>query len=142
MKYVLLPAPNVAREVDLICAIQPGALAESYTVEWEQVKPFRRLRNEMYNVTDSVISEEIPSVPTEYRCTVAVQHSSNENVDYIARVVFEKKGENSFHVSASVSVFCQTLVFFLTLQWCQPWAMILRMFQLLGVNLLPYLVQL
>lgn len=142
MKYVLLPALNVSREVDLICAIQPGVLAESYTVEWEQLEPFHRLRNEMYNVTDSVISEEVPSVPTEYRCRVAIQHSSNKNMDYIARVVFQKNGENSFHVSTSVSVFYQTLVFFLTLQWCRLWAMILKMFQLLSVNLLPYVVQL
>ena len=105
----------MSREVDLICAIQPGVLAERYTVEWDQLEPFHRLRDEMYNITDSVISEKIPSVPTEYRCTVAVQHSSNKNMEYNARIVLQKKGENSFHVSASVSVFYQTLVFFLTL---------------------------
>ena len=84
----------MSREVNLICAIQPGALAERYTVEWDQLKPnFRQLSVTMYNITDSVISEEIPSVPTEYRCTVAVQHSSNRG-DYKASVIFHKSGKN------------------------------------------------
>ena len=96
-RYVLLPAPNVTLEVDLICAIQPGVLSGSYHVEWDQLEPkFRQSSIEMYNITDNVTSEEIPSVPTEYRCTVAVQHSSNENMDYNASVVFQKKGENPF----------------------------------------------
>ena len=95
----------MSREVNLICAIQPGVLAESYSVEWERLEPFRVLSDTMYTITGNVTSEEIPSVPTEYRCRVTVQHSSNENMDYIARIVLQKKGENSFHVSASVSVF-------------------------------------
>ena len=85
----------MSREVNLICAIQPGVLAERYSVEWEQLEPFRELRDEMFNVTDSVISEEIPSVPTEYRCRVAVQHSSKEDEEYEASVIFHKSGKNS-----------------------------------------------
>ena len=95
VKYVLLPALNVSREVDLICAIQPGVLAERYTVEWDQVEPFHRLRDEIFNVTDSVISEEVPSVPTEYRCRVTVEHSSNRKEDYEASGIFHKSGKNS-----------------------------------------------
>ena len=96
-QYILFPTRESTREVTLTCAIQPGALSESYSVVWRRIKPTGvRYSDGTFSVTVNETTE-MSSVPSEYQCTVNIQHNSTVNKPYEpARLIVQKKGELSF----------------------------------------------
>ena len=96
-QYILFPTRESTREVTLTCAIQPGALSESYSVVWRRIKPTGvRYSDGTFSVTVNETTE-MSSVPSEYQCTVNIQHNSAVNKPYEpARLIVQKKGELSF----------------------------------------------
>ena len=93
-QYILFPTRESTREVTLSCAIQPGALSESYSVVWRRVQPTAFT----YSAdTFSITVTETASNNSEYRCRVTIVHSSTVNEEYNPPIlIVQKKGELSF----------------------------------------------
>ena len=96
LRYVVFPTPDSSRVVTLSCPIRPGALEESYSVEWQASNPgggFTTLENSAscdfpVNIT--------PSSQPVYWCRVSIRHRDDQ-VDTIPyngpQIMIENKGE-------------------------------------------------
>ena len=75
-RYITFPTVNSSREVILICSIRPGALSDSYSVQWESSIPgvpgFTIVDNEHYDITEDIH----PTSRHQYQCIVTIQHNS------------------------------------------------------------------
>ena len=99
--YILFPSLDHTRKVNLSCAIQPGALTANYRVEWRRVQPtFFSYSDDTFNITVDETTE-MSSTPSEYQCTVTIDHSSIvQDEDYTPPTIFvEKRGEDSVVLS-------------------------------------------
>ena len=101
-QYILFPTRESTREVTLSCAIQPGALTGSYSVVWRRVQPTSfTYSDDTFSITVTETTE-VSSVPSEYLCTVDIQHSPTVNEVYNPpRLIVQKKGEENccIHIS-------------------------------------------
>ena len=96
LRYVIFPTPDSSRVIELSCPIRPGALEESYSVEWQTSNPgggYTTLENSAHydfpvNIT--------PSPQPVYRCRVSIQHrnDSEDTIPYNGpQIMIENKGE-------------------------------------------------
>ena len=72
---------SAVANIDIACAIQPGALPEKYSVHWTQViddgDPL--LLNEVsFNISQHVS----PQNPTTFMCKVTIEHMTNLSANY------------------------------------------------------------
>ena len=98
LRYVVFPTLNSSRVIELSCPIRPGALEESYSVEWQTSNAgggsgFTTLENSAhYDFSDDIT----PSSQPVYRCRVSIQHR-NDQEDTIPyngpKTMIKKKGE-------------------------------------------------
>ena len=94
LRYIIFPTPDSSRVIKLSCPIRPGALEESYSVEWQTSTGdgLTTLENSAHYDFPVNIS---PSQPV-YRCRVSIQHR-NDQEDTIPyngpEIMIEKKGE-------------------------------------------------
>lgn len=74
--HISLSTANNFHEINLSCAIQPGALEDSYSIVWQKISAnsTTELASNSYVITVTVnVSVELP----HYRCVVNVQHRSD-----------------------------------------------------------------
>ena len=96
-RYVVFPNRSSNRQIELSCPITPGALEESYNVEWQESNfggGFTTLKNSegQYNFSVTVSS----SSQSKYQCRVFIQHRSDQvaTQDYDGpEIIVEKLGE-------------------------------------------------
>ena len=95
LRYVVFPTPDSSRVVTLSCPIRPGALNESYSVEWQTSTGggFTSLENSAdYDFPVNIT----PSPQPVYRCRVSIQHRSDQEdtIPYNGpEIMIEEKGE-------------------------------------------------
>lgn len=78
-RYIVFPDPDVTRQIELKCAIRPGALPEQYSVEWgKRASPNSPVVLLSLNTFDIEV-ETNHSVPVQYRCRVHVTHTGTMN---------------------------------------------------------------
>ena len=75
---VELPDDDSSVSTELQCDIQPGALRQRYSVQWEQVFNigFTIISVDMFNLTLSVNSRS-PTSGSRYQCYVTIDHDGN-----------------------------------------------------------------
>ena len=112
-RYVILPTPNSTRQVELSCAIMPGALFQKYRVRWIQQAPKTMFFGEnMYSVTTSV-NPSLPSI--SYQCNVTIQHSSIVSASYTPPpIVVHNKGKRVIDTAAAFESYIVHLLLFST----------------------------
>ena len=75
----MFPTGDSSREVTLICSIRPGALSDSYSVQWESSIPgldgFAIVDTEHYDITEDIH----PTSLHQYQCKVSIQHRSDQS---------------------------------------------------------------
>ena len=78
IRHITFPTGDSSREVNLSCSIRPGALSDSYSVQWESRIPgvpgFKILDTEHYDITEHIH----PTSRDQYQCKVTIQHRSDE----------------------------------------------------------------
>ena len=77
-RSVVFPSSLSAREIELNCAIRPGALAGSYSVTWERKSLFVVLSM----TTFDIMVETNFSTPFEYCCRVKIEHMPGLEREY------------------------------------------------------------
>ena len=95
LRYVVFPTPDSSRVIELSCPIRPGALEESYSVEWQTStgSGFTTLPDSSYYDFPVAIT---PSPQPVYRCRVSIQHrnDSKDTIPYNGpEIMIENKGE-------------------------------------------------
>ena len=74
--------------------MQPGALKDNYRVSWSRIVPTTvPYSDDTFNITVDETTE-MSSTPSEYQCTVTIDHSSIvQDEDYTPPTIFvEKRG--------------------------------------------------
>ena len=71
------------------CGVRPGRESNRYSIFWERTNPFELFEDELYDVTVNVNA----TGPSEYRCTVTIQHSTSEKILYKELISVNKRGE-------------------------------------------------
>ena len=78
-RNITFPTAESPREVNLTCPIRPGALSDSYSVQWESSIPgvdgFTIVDNEHYDITEDIH----PTSLHQYQCKVSIQHRSDRS---------------------------------------------------------------
>ena len=86
-RYVIFPTPDSSRDIELSCPIRPGALEDSYSVEWQASNPgseFAALEDKAYYDISVSIT---PSLKHTYRCMVSIQHRNTVNATMAQRLL-------------------------------------------------------
>ena len=78
-RYITFPTGDSSREVNLTCPIRPGALSDSYSVQWESSIPgvpgFTIFDTGNYTITEDIH----PTSRHQYQCRVTIQHRSDQS---------------------------------------------------------------
>ena len=76
-RYITFPTAD-SREVNLTCPIRPGALSDSYSVQWESSIPgvdgFTIVDTGHYDITEDID----PTSRHQYQCKVSIQHRNDQ----------------------------------------------------------------
>ena len=90
-RYIIFPSPESQRTVTLHCDIQPGLLADRYTVDWtkESENGLTILTEGIYSLTTDVMTSD-----AFYRCRVCIQHKSDgDGTTYLGpKIIINKAG--------------------------------------------------
>ena len=71
-RYIVLPDQTRSREIELSCAIRPGALRDRYSVQWIQANPNIIIDTNQFELLQSINA----SSQLQYNCEVTIQHST------------------------------------------------------------------
>ena len=107
--YIILPSPESNCSIVLSCAVRPGALAGRYSVVWEQVD---QNNNSFINENKPDILVDVVSTaatPSQYQCTVTIQHSSSIIASYTPPPVTVHYKGKGFSVLLECSMICSVL---------------------------------
>ena len=98
-RYIVLPDQTNSREIELSCAIRPGALKDRYSVQWIQTDPPPIIDINQFTI---LILRSIDSVSSAvYQCRVTIAHSIRVTREYPGpRINIQTRGENVKHVRA------------------------------------------
>ena len=73
-RYFIIETPDTS--VHLPCAIQPGGLAEKYSIiSWTQTTATGQLQ--ITNTTFAICPVVSPGEPTQFRCRVEIEHNND-----------------------------------------------------------------
>ena len=87
-RYFLILNPESS--LMIYCPIQPGALAQRYSIDWRGIAPHTVLFfNPLFFITQ-VVS---PSAPATFRCSVGIEHMEGIKIVYASTIQIETKGE-------------------------------------------------
>ena len=78
--------------IEIPCPIQPGALAQRYSVNWRKLSPGIGL---YFNPPFNLIENVLPTAPAKYRCTVQIEHTEGMKTVYFCEVGVETKSEEN-----------------------------------------------
>ena len=105
-RYITFPTGYSSREVNLSCPIRPGALSDSYSVQWESSIPgegFTIVDNEHYDITEDIH----PTYRHQYQCKVTIQHNNDvEETYYCPMIIINKIGKILPIYSLSEGITC------------------------------------
>ena len=95
-RYITFPTADSYREVNLSSSIRPGALIDSYSVQWESSIPgvpgITIVDTGHYDITEDINSAS----HHQYQCKVSIQHRSDiEEIYDCPKIIFKKIGEIS-----------------------------------------------
>ena len=100
-RYIVFPDMKLTRDIELNCAIRPGALYERYRVQWVQLSPDTRL----FSTTTFDITVNVNySILSEYRCRVEIEHRLGLTVLYNGPLVHLQTNGKSFMITPYVNV--------------------------------------
>ena len=93
-RYITFPTADSSREVNLSSSIRPGALSDSYSVQWESRIPgfegFTIVDTGHYDITEDINSTSLH----QYQCKVTIQHRSDvEETYYCPMIILNKIGK-------------------------------------------------
>ena len=71
-RYIVLPGQTRSREIELSCAIRPGALRDQYSVQWIQANPNKIIDTNQFELLQSINA----SSQFQYHCEVTIQHNT------------------------------------------------------------------
>ena len=92
-RNITFPTADSSREVNLNCSIRPGALSDSYSVQWESSIPgipeFTIVDIENYDIRENIDQAS----RHQYQCKVTIQHRSDNSgkITYIGPVIVLNK---------------------------------------------------
>ena len=94
-RYFIIDTPDTP--VYLPCAIQPGALAEKYSIiSWTQTTATGQLQ--ITNTTFAICPVVSPGEPTDFRCRVEIEHMTGITEDYGGPTVTVNTAGEKFNV--------------------------------------------
>ena len=99
-RYVVFEGGTSSREVELTCAIQPGALGnrDRYRVQWIASNTAAIINMDMFNLTRNISAQS----SVTYHCNVRIQHSNDEqdSVGYDGpEITIHKNGEFRLNIT-------------------------------------------
>ena len=105
--YAVFEGRTSSREVELTCAIQPGALSQNYHARWLQTNPTTSAITFITTEEFSII-ESVPADLTDtYHCQVTIQHSDDVNVMYNGpEITINKNGEFGLNITCIIQCRC------------------------------------
>ena len=75
-RYIVIPPLNTTVDVDLVCAIQPGALASKYNFMWFRAPLLLLSMTEALSVTVSA------GEAATYFCVATIEHINGTDIPY------------------------------------------------------------
>ena len=94
-RYVVFPDTRVTRDIELNCAIRPGALAEQYSVEWVKLSPITIVLSQ---ATFDITVAANYSIMAQYRCKVNIEHHEGRSIEYDGPLIhLQTKGKCIFN---------------------------------------------
>ena len=104
-RYIVFQDMKQTQDIELNCAIRPGALCERYSVEWVQQSPDTRL---LSTTTFDITVNASYSILAEYRCRVEIEHKLGLRLLYNGPLIHLQTNGKSFMIALCVK--CNKLI--------------------------------